>query len=41
MPERPKKFNICINKKKRGRNNIDIEREKKAYINILKDFPEI
>ena len=41
MPERPKKFSIWINKKENWENNIDIETEKKAYINILKDFPEI
>lgn len=41
MPGRPKKFNIWINKKENQENNIDIETEKKAYINILKDFPEI
>lgn len=41
MLERQKKVNICITKKENQENNLDIETEKKAYINILSDFPEI
>ena len=41
MLERQKKFNICIIKKENQENNLDIEKEEKAYINILSDFPEI